>query len=151
MCLPVRCTDKRGLPPARDLSAVRTRRRRRSNRDSLAILLLLPFLTEDILAAVLDTLALVGFRFSPAADLGGELTDRLLVDPADLDCGLVGRLNLDAFGHVEVDIMTETELKLELAALRLRTVPDTADYEGLGKPLGHTFDQVRHQSALHAP
>src|SRR5690606_7707153 len=110
MCLPVRCTDRRGLPPARLLSAVRTRRRRRSNRDSLAILLLLPFLAEDVLAAIGDALALVRLGLAPAADLGGELAHLLLVDTRDLDRGLVGRLHLEAFRHVEIDVMAEAEL-----------------------------------------
>src|SRR4029078_3380447 len=99
MWRPVRCTDRRALPPARLLSAVRTRRRRRSNRDSLAMLLLLPFLAEDVLAAVATSVALVRFGLAPAADLGGELADSLLVDAADLDRGLIGRLHPEPFGH----------------------------------------------------
>ena len=43
-------------------------------------LLLLAFFAEDILAAILDALALIGLRLAPAADLGGELTDLLPVD-----------------------------------------------------------------------
>src|SRR3990167_10549414 len=105
MCRPVRCTDRRGLPPARLLSAVRTRRRRRSKRESLAILLLLPFLAEDILAAVLDALSLVGLGLAPLTDFGGKLADRLLVHSADLDGRLVGRLHLDALRHVKVDVV----------------------------------------------
>src|SRR5688572_24383375 len=99
MWRPVRWTDRRGLPPARLLSAVRTRRRRRSNRDSLAMLLLLPFLAEDVLAAVLDALALVRLGFAPAANLGSELANGLLVDAADLDRSLVRRFDLEPFGH----------------------------------------------------
>src|SRR6185437_16440906 len=120
MCRPVRCTDRRGLPPARLLSAVRTRRRRRSKRESLAILLLLPFLAEDVLAAVLDALALVRLRLAPAADFGGELADGLLVDPADLDRGLIRGFYLEAIRHIEVDIVAVAELQLDLLALRLR-------------------------------
>src|SRR6478735_1424542 len=151
MCRPVRCTDRRGLPPARLLSAVRTLRRRRSNRESLAILLLLPFLAEDVLAAVLDALAFVGLGLAPATDLGGELADRLLVDPADLDRDLIGGLHFDTLGHVEIDVVAVAELQLELAALRLRTVADAGDLQHLGEALGDTFDQVRHQRALQAP
>src|SRR5688572_23260753 len=110
MWRPVRCTDSRGRAPPRFLSAVRTRRRRRSKSESLAILLLLPFLAEDVLAAILDALTLVGFGLAPLADLGGELPDRLLVDPADLDRGLVRGLDLETFGHVELDIVAVAEL-----------------------------------------
>src|SRR6478735_12612470 len=151
MCRPVRCTDRRGLPPARLLSAVRTLRRRRSNRESLAILLLLPFLAEDVLAAVLDTLALVGLGLAPATDLGGELTDRLLVDARDLDRGLIGGLHLEAFRHVEVDIVAVAELQLDLPALGVGTIADTGDEQRLGKARGHALDEVRHQRPLHAP
>src|SRR5688572_31296226 len=111
MWRPVRCTDSRGRAPPRFLSAVRTRRRRRSKSESLAMLLLLPFLAEDVLAAVLDALALVRFGLAPATDLGGELADGLLVDPADLDRGLVGGLDLQAFGHVEIDIVAVAKLQ----------------------------------------
>src|SRR6186713_2040226 len=137
MWRPVRCTDRRGLPPARLLSAVRTRRRRRSNRDSLAMLLLLPFLAEDVLAAVLDALALVGLGLAPAADLGGELADGLLVDTADQDRGLVGSLHLHAFRHVQIDVVAVAELQLELVALGIRTITDAGDLEDLGEALGH--------------
>src|SRR6478735_6739898 len=98
MWRPVRCTDRRGLPPARLLSAVRTRRRRRSNRDSLAMLLLLPFLAEDVLAAIANALALVRLGLAPAADFGGELADGLLVDAADLE--RLGEARSHAFDEV---------------------------------------------------
>src|SRR5690349_4523356 len=48
-------------------------------------LLLLPFLTEDVLAVVLDALALVRLGLTPAADLGGQLADLLLVGARNLD------------------------------------------------------------------
>src|SRR5687767_2790780 len=127
MWRPVRWTDRRGRAPPRFLSAVRTRRRRRSKRESLAMLLLLPFLAEDVLAAVLDALALVGLGLAPAADLGGELADRLLVDPADVDRGLVGGLHIEALGHIEIDIVAVAELELQLVALRIRAITDAGD------------------------
>src|SRR5690348_12159637 len=151
MWRPVRCTDRRGLPPARLLSAVRTRRRRRSKRDSLAMLLLLPFLAEDVFAAVLDALTLVRLGLAPLADFGGELADRLLVDPGDMDRGLIGGLHLEAFGHVELDVVAVAELQLELLALRLRAVADAGDLERLGETFGHALHEVRDQRALHAP
>src|SRR6187549_3485230 len=132
MWRPVRWTDRRGLPPARLLSAVRTRRRRRSNRDSLAMLLLLPFLAEDVLATVLDALALVGLGLAPAADLGGDLADLLLVDSADLDRGVVRGLDLDALGHREVDVVAVAELELQIAALRVGAIADAGNLEHLG-------------------
>ena len=80
-------------------------------------LLLLAFFAEDILAAILDALALVGLRLAPAADLGGDLADLLLVDAADLDRGLVRSLDLDAFRHREVDVVAVAELQLQVLAL----------------------------------
>src|SRR5690606_35647711 len=147
MCLPVRCTDRRGLPPARFFSAVRTRRRRRSNRDSLAILLLLPFLAEDVLATVLDALALVRLRLAPAADPGSELADRLFVDSADLNRRLIRRLHLDPVRHVDFHVMTVPKLQLELAALNLRAVAHAGDLEDLRKAFGHTLYQIRDHCA----
>src|SRR5690606_8675453 len=109
------------------------------------------FLAEDILAAVLDALALVGLRLPPAADLGGELPDLLLVDARHLDRGLVGGLDVDVLGHLDLDVVAETELQLELLALRLRAVADAGDLERLREALGHAFDKVGHERALHAP
>src|SRR5690349_11546024 len=151
MCRPVRWIDSRGRSPARDLIAVRTRRRRRSKRESLAILLLLPFLAEDVLAAIRDALALVGLRLAPTADLGGELAHGLLVDARHLDRGLVGGLHLEAFRHVEIDIVAVAELQLELLALRRGAVANALDVERLGEAARHALDQIRHQRALHAP
>src|SRR5690606_8296211 len=110
-----------------------------------------PFLAEDVLAAIFDALALVRLGLAPAPDLGGEVTDRLLVDPADFDRGLVGRLHLDPFRNIEFDIVAIAELQLELAALSLRAIADAGDLQDLGKALRHALDQVRYQRALHAP
>src|SRR6185437_1629844 len=65
-------------------------------------LLLLAFFAEDILAAVLDALALVRLGLAPAPNLGRDLADLLLVDAADLDRVLVGRLDVDAFGQLVI-------------------------------------------------
>ena len=46
-------------------------------------LLLLAFLAEDELAGVLHALALIGLRTAIFADLGGGLTDDLLVDASN--------------------------------------------------------------------
>src|ERR1700760_4874453 len=100
MCRPVRCTDRRGRPPARARSWVRMRWRRLAKRESLAILLLLPFLAEDILARILDALALVGLRLAPATDLGGELADGLLVVSGDVHGRRVRRCHGDALPHI---------------------------------------------------
>src|SRR5258708_31412093 len=86
MCRPERWIDSRGRPPLRAFSELRTRRRRRSKSERcLAILLLLAFLAENILAAILDALALIRLGLAPAANLGGDLADLLLVMAADLD------------------------------------------------------------------
>src|SRR5690606_3646600 len=151
MCRPVRWIDSRGRPLPRFLSAVRTRRRRRSNRESLAILLLLPFLAEDVLAAILDALALVGLRLAPATDLGRELPDRLLVDAADLDRGLIGSLHLEAFRHIEIDIVAVAKREAQVAPLGLGTIADAGDVQEAGVAVRDAFDEVRDERALHAP
>src|SRR3546814_5853650 len=80
-----------------------------------------------------------------------DLADLLLVDAADLDHRVVRRLDLDAFGHREIDIMAVTELQLQRLALRVGTIADTGDFEHLGEAFGHARDQVLHQRALHTP
>src|SRR4029450_4991916 len=107
-------------------------------------LLLLAFFAEDILAAILDALALVGLRLAPAADLGGNLAALLLVDAADLDRGVVRRLDIDAFRHGEIHIVAVAKLQLEIAALGLRTIADTGDLQHLAEPFGDARHQVLH-------
>src|SRR5918998_6910446 len=94
MWRPERWTLRRRRSPARLRRDVRTRWRRRSKRESLAILLLLAFFAEDILAAILDALALIGLGLAPAADLGRELADALAGVAPDLDPGRIPGLYL---------------------------------------------------------
>src|SRR3569623_940432 len=143
-------TGEPGCRPAREArcdcgdAAIRTEKDPRS-------LLLLPFLAEDILAVVLDALALVRLGLAPAANLGGELADLLLVRPRNLDRGVVRGRDRQALGHDDIDVVAIAELKLELLALRIRTVADAGDQELLGEALGHAGHQVLHQRTLHAP
>src|ERR1700712_3042404 len=117
MWRPERWIDRRGRPPPLARSAVRTRWRRLAKRESLAILLLLPFLAEDILAGVLDALALVRLGLAPAAGFGGDLAGLLLVDARDVPRGGIGRLDLDALRDRVIDVVRIAELQLQVLAL----------------------------------
>ena len=55
-------------------------------------------LTTDVLANVVDTLALVRLGGALAADLRGNLADLLLVDALNVDVRVIGHLEGDAFG-----------------------------------------------------
>src|SRR5438270_7707750 len=114
-------------------------------------LLLLAFFAEDVFPAILDALALVRLGLAPAADLGRDLPDLLLVDAADLDRVLVGSFHVDAFGQRIVHVMAVAELQTQVAALGLGAIADAGDLEHLGEPLGHTRDEVLHVRARHAP
>src|SRR6185369_15678121 len=114
-------------------------------------LLLLAFFAEDVLAAVLDTLALVRLGLAPAADLGRDLADLLLVDAADLDRVLVRSLHIDAFGQLVIDVVAVAELQAQVLALGLGVVADAGDLEHLGEALGHACDEVLDHRPLHAP
>src|ERR1700751_4788122 len=92
MCFEERWTASRSRAPAAALTARRTRASRRptalrccaiSNSRSF----LLAFLAEHVLAGVFHALALVGFRRTERANLGGDLADLLFVDPAYQDLG----------------------------------------------------------------
>src|ERR1700712_4557147 len=109
MWRPERWIDRRARPLAFARSAVRTRWRRLAKRESFAILLLLPFLAEDILAGILDALALIGLRLAPATDLRGHLADLLLVDARNVDRRLIGRLDVDAVRDREIHVGAVTE------------------------------------------
>src|SRR4249919_3318297 len=88
-CWPVRSTDRRGTPSSRMCARVDLARRRRAgflfmrmspkaeSRSGL-----LGFLADDVLAGVLDALALVRFRRTETADLRRHFADALLVGVA---------------------------------------------------------------------
>src|ERR1700755_1441664 len=114
MWRPERWIDRRGRPPPLARSAVRTRWRRLAKIESLAILLLLPFLAEDILARVLDALALVRLRLAPATDLGGALADLLLVDAGDVHGRRIRRHDSDALRDREIHVVAVAELELQV-------------------------------------
>src|SRR5205085_6313195 len=105
-------------------------------------LLLLAFFAEDVLAAILDPLALVRLGFAPATDLGRDLADLLAIDAADFDRILVGSLDVDAFRNREVHVVAITELQAEVAALRLCAITHAGDLEHLGETFGDAGDQV---------
>src|SRR6218665_1067035 len=107
MCLPERKTDRRGRVP---WVARRWRLRDwRFLKRAVVILLLLAFLAADVFALVTHTLALIGFRRTPGADLGGDLADQLLVDARDRNHGRLLGDNADAFRDRIGNVMAETE------------------------------------------
>src|SRR6478672_12700333 len=94
-CWPVRSTDRRGTPSSRMCARVDLARRRRAgflfmrmSPKAESRLGLLGFLADDVLAGVLHALALVRFRRTETADLGGDFADALLVGAGDDDLGL---------------------------------------------------------------
>ncbi len=60
-------------------------------------------LAADVLANVVDTLALVRLGRTLRTDLSGDLADLLLVDALDVDVGVVGNLEGDALGSLDDD------------------------------------------------
>src|SRR6516164_6376327 len=95
MCLDERNTDSRARPWATCLTLRRTvavRRAVRSlNLDIAVLLLLLAFLTEDVLVDVFHALALIGLGRAETADLGGDLTHLLLIDTGHDNFGRLRR------------------------------------------------------------
>src|SRR6185295_8071060 len=75
-------------------------------------LLLLAFLAQDLLARILDALALVGLGRPHAADLGGHLPDLLPVGAADLDLGRLRRPDRDARRDRIDHLVAEAQLQL---------------------------------------
>src|SRR3569623_1375303 len=115
MCLPERKIDRRGRAPW----VVRRWRLRdwRFLKRALGILLLLAFLAADIFAFIAYALALIGLRRTPAADLGGDLADQLLVDARDGDRGGLFGHDGDAGGDRIGHVMAEAELQVQGLAL----------------------------------
>src|SRR4051812_22589910 len=124
MCRFDRYTARRG---ARDepLTCLRTRacRRSRARRFVAASMMLLASLgglaglLPDELALVPHALALVRLGLADLADVGGDLTDELLVDAPDRDPGRRRYLELDALRRRDVDRVGEPQRQLEVRAL----------------------------------
>src|SRR5437667_12669379 len=132
MCFDERWTESRTLAPAADLMARRTRASRlptalRSCAISSSPSFLLSFLAEDVLACVLDALALVGLGRPERADLGRDLSDFLAVDAGHHDFGRPRRHDGDAVGDRIGDVVAEPERELQVLALHRRTIADAID------------------------
>src|SRR3546814_13692154 len=91
---------------------------------------------EDELAAIFDALALIGLRLPPAADFSRHLADLLLVVARNFDRGLIRRLDRDALGHIEIDVVAVAKLQLQRLALRRGAIADAGDLQNLGETVG---------------
>src|SRR6266699_5156360 len=156
MCFDERWTQSRTLEPAADLTARRTRASRRPTAlRSCAISgsrsFLLAFLAEDVLARVLDALALVRFGRPERADLGGDLSDFLAVDPGYHDLDRPRRHDRDAVGDRIGDVVAEPEREMQVLALHRRPVAYAADLQSLLEALGDAGDQIVDQRARQPP
>src|SRR5690348_5302320 len=158
MCFDERNTDRRARPllmPAsltlRLTDAVRRAVRSFKFVMAQALLLLLAFLAEDVLAGVLHALTLVRLGRTEAAQLRRHLADLLLVDAGDDDLGRLRRRDRDALRDRIVDVVREAELQVELLALDRSAIADAGVLELLLEALGDAGDQVVHQRARGAP
>src|SRR5205823_1679782 len=102
------------------------------------------------LALVADALALVGLRGTPLADVGGDLADELLGDPAHHDPRGLRHLELDAVGGLDGDRVGVPERELEVPALELRAVADALDLQVLLEAVGDALDHVGDERARQA-
>src|SRR2546430_6839137 len=94
----------------------------------------LPGLALHVLAGVADALALVGLGLADLADVGGDLTDHLLVDALDHDSRGDRHLEGDAGRGLEGHRMAEAESQLDLVRpLRRGPVADADDLQLLGE------------------
>src|SRR6476620_3813740 len=108
-------------------------------------------LAADLLARVADALALVGLGLAQLADLGGRLTDELLVDASDAEPGRTLDGEGDAVGRVERDRVAVAELELQLGrALGQHPVTHADDLEPLLVAVGHADDHVVDQGPRQA-
>src|SRR3974390_696405 len=105
MCLFERNTARRGRS-AVPATFLRTRRWRRSRCSDFVRLMRIPLLRRlaglatDVLAGVPDALALVGLGLPDLANIGGDLTDELLVVSAHDDARRLRHLERHSFGRL---------------------------------------------------
>src|SRR5690348_4767129 len=96
----------------------------RSLRAGTAHLRLLGFLQGDLLAGIAHALALVGFGWAEAANLGCDLADDLLVGALDQHFGLGRRFDADALGRVEHHRVGEAQAEAQRLALHGGAITD---------------------------
>src|SRR5690606_26910752 len=102
----------------------------------------LAWLEAHLLAGVPDTLAVVGVGRAQRPDVGGDLSDRLLVDAADADLGRLRSFDLDALGRLDDHGVREAEAELEVGALHLAAEADAVDLEVPDVTVGDAGDRV---------
>src|SRR4029079_10040403 len=94
---------------------------------STAPLLLLAFLTQDVLARILHALALLGVGRSQIAGVGYKLPDLLLVGAGDHDLGRLRSRDRDAFRDRKDHVVTVAERELQVLALHAGAIADAGD------------------------
>src|SRR5476649_1472751 len=114
-------------------------------------LLLLAFFAPDRLGRVLDALALVRLGRTQAADLRSELPDLLAIGSGDLDLGRLQRLDLDAGGDRNLDVVAEAQLQVQHLGVSRGTIADAVDLEVDGETLRHAAHHVVREVAGGAP
>src|SRR5476649_2181842 len=114
-------------------------------------LLLLAFFAPDRLGRVLDALALVGLGRTQAADFRGELPDLLAIGARDLDLGRLQRLDLDASGDRNLDVVAEAELKVQRLGIGRGAIAHAVDLEVDGEAVRHTAHHVAREVTGGAP
>src|SRR3546814_3447638 len=100
------------------------------------------------LAAIFDALALIGRRLPPAADFSRHLADLLLVVARNFDRGLIRRLDRDALGHIEIDVVAVAKLQLQRLALRRGAIADAGDLQNLGETVGRSEEHTSELQSL---
>src|ERR1043165_652882 len=114
---------------------------------SLMSLTRLSDLAADLLALVADALGLVRVGLAQLADVGRDLTDELLVDPADRE----PRRGLDREGdplrRLHLDRVAVAERELQVGTLELHAVTDAVDLQLLLVAGSHPDDEVVHERA----
>src|SRR5947207_14586939 len=113
--------------------------------------LLLAFLAEDVLARVLDPLALVRLGLAECADFRGHVADLLPVDAGDDDLGRFRHRDRDAFRDRVNDIVAITELDLQVLALQGGAIPDAGDLEPALEALGDAGHRIGEQRTIRSP
>src|SRR6476660_6118095 len=141
MCFEERNTDRRTRTRAASFILRRTvavRPAVRSlNLDMARPLLLLAFLTEDVLVQISHALALVGLGRTVTADLGSDMANFLLVDASHHDLGRLRRRNRDSFRNRKAHVVGKSELQLQRLTLDRGAVAHAGDLQLLLESFGH--------------
>jgi hypothetical protein len=105
------------------------------------------FFAAELLSGESHTFAFVGLRWVIGTDIGGALTNHLVVNALDGEFGVIGDGDFHTFRDIEMDGMGFPEAQIQEFALDSGLETDAMDFHVALESIGDSRDHVRKQGA----